>query len=77
MHYSLIIAEEDDRFIGFDPLWWRAPTQEERVTKFKKYCGLINVEWEEKALLKHLDYQNCSWVHLIYPGKPLPTEADS
>lgn len=66
-HYSLIVAEEGDRFLGFDPWWSGDQTQEENLTKFEKYCGLINVEWEKEALSKLLAVKKNRWIHLVSP----------
>lgn len=66
-HYSLLIAQENGEYLGFDP-WWRASyASKKHRDEFAKYQGIINVRWNREKLSQELKKKDNKWIHLIYP----------
>ncbi len=67
-HYSLLIAQEGNDYLGFDPWWCESYSSEDHAIKFGDYHGIVNIRWTRDELLKEIKRKNNKWIHLIFPN---------
>ena len=60
-HYSLILAEDNGKYMLFDPWWSPSRSKDD----FLDYHGLVNQVWDRDRLLDELKKPNNKWIHLI------------
>jgi hypothetical protein len=60
-HYSLILAEDNGKYMLFDP-WW---TPSRSKDDYLDYYGLVNQVWDRDRLLEELKEPSNQWIHLI------------
>lgn len=70
-HYSLLLAQEGNDYLGFDPWWDKSYSSPKHLEEFGNYHGMVNIRWTRDELLSGLNNKgkNNRWVHLIFPSE--------
>ena len=64
-HYVLLLANDGDDYLIFDPTWRRSHTTTDHIERFRKYFGLVNTILTKEELLMEFDSEYNKYVHVI------------
>lgn len=69
-HYSLLLGQEGNEYLGFDPWWQESFASKKHIECFQDYHGIVNMRWSREELLAELSRKSNQWIHLIFPVAP-------